>query len=116
MVKELKPITDADISRALSLFNDYPSGLSRADLERYFRSDRRARQIIETLVATGRAAVISTEDALGNQVYRLAQTREEVEHEARKLTSYQKSLERRRSGLLKAWERGGTFEQQKGIF
>lgn len=116
MKRTLKPVTDTDVSRALSLLRDYPNGVTREHLERSFKSDRHGRKVVEALVATGRAAVINTEDMFGNNVYRLARTLDEVEGEARKLASYQESLERRRQGLLLAWERGGTHEPQKGIF
>ena len=116
MKRDLRHVTDADAMRALSLLRDYPNGINREHLERAFRSDRHGRKVIEALVATGRAAVINTEDVLGNNVYRLARTTAEVEGEARKLASYQESLERRRAGLLKAWERGGTYEAQEGLF
>jgi nitroreductase len=116
MKRPLKPVTDADVNRALSLLRDHPSGVTREHLAVAFADDRKGRKIIESLVATGRAAVINTEDVLGNNVYRLARTTEEVESEARKLASYQESLERRRQGLLEAWKRGGTHEPQKGLF
>ena len=73
---DVKPITDAETNRAINLLQSYPSGLSRADLEHYFKSDRRGRDIMATLAETGRAAVINTEDQLGNRVYRLACTAE----------------------------------------
>lgn len=43
MARDFKPITDAETNRAISLLQSLPSGLTRADLERTFGSDRRAR-------------------------------------------------------------------------
>ena len=116
MKRPLKPFTDADVNRALSLLRDFPNGVTREDLQRVFRSDRHGRDVMAYLAETGRAAVINTEDVTGNNVYRLARSAAEVEGEARKLASYQESLERLRQGLLKAWERGGTHEPQKVLF
>ena len=59
------PITDAETNHALRLLKSYPSGLTRADLERYFRSDRRGRQIMAALTERGIAPVITTDSRLG---------------------------------------------------
>jgi hypothetical protein len=107
------PITDADAHHAVELLKRYESGLTRADLVKFFGGDRRARDIMAAVVERSIAAVIVTESPYhGNAlVYRLARSLEEVEREERRLRAYELSARRRREGLRPAFERGPATPQ-----
>lgn len=105
----LTPITDAETTHALRALKRYPSGLSRADLERLFGSDRRGREVMATLAERGVAPVINTKSDYGDgQVYRLARTAQEIDEAVATLSSYRASLDRRIKGLIDAWQDGGA--------
>lgn len=107
------PITDADAHHAVELLKRYETGLTRADLERLFGSDRRGRDVMAALAERGIAAVVVVESPYHGTalVYRLARTIEEVEREERRLRSYELSARRRREGLRLAFERGPSTPQ-----
>jgi hypothetical protein len=107
------PITDAETHAALSYLKRYPSGLTRADLERLFGSDRRGRDVIAAIAELGIAPVIVTTSPYQGdaQVYRLATSIAEVEAEQLRLLAYETSARRRREGVARAWERGPEAPQ-----
>jgi hypothetical protein len=106
------PISDAETSHALALLQRYPSGLTRADLSRYFQSDRRGRDVMAALCERGIAPVITAPSRVGDgKVYRLARNVDEVRAAAHQLRSYIRSLERRVTGLELAWDRGAQAPQ-----
>lgn len=102
------PLTDAEIELAVSWLRKYPSGLTRADLERIFGSDRRGRDVVVGVAERGIAAVINVRSDVhgGAKVYRLARTLAEVEEEERRLLAYEESVRLRRLGVRRAFERG----------
>ena len=106
----LTPITDAETNHALRLLKQYPSGLTRADLAKYFSSDRRGRQIMAALTERGVAPVITTDSDHNSdqKVYRLARNEKEVQQAVATLRSYRDSLDQRITGLQKAWEGDGS--------
>lgn len=104
----LTPITDAETNHALRALKNYPNGLTRADLERLFGSDRRGRAIMAALTERGIAPVITIDSEFGDgKVYRLARTTQEIDEAVATLNSYRDSLERRAKGLRKAWASDG---------
>jgi len=107
------PITDAEAHAAVSYLKRYPSGLSRADLERLFGSDRRGRDVMAAVVERSIAAVIVVDSPYHGtaKVYRLATSIEEVELEERRLLAYELSARRRREGLRPAFTRGPSTPQ-----
>lgn len=107
------PITDAEAHAAVSYLERYPSGLSRADLERLFGSDRRGRDVMAAVVERAIAAVIVVDSPYhgGSKVYRLATSIEEIEQEERRLLAYELSARRRREGLRPAFTRGPSTPQ-----
>lgn len=112
---DLTPVTDAEVRQALSLLKRFPSGLTRQELGKTFRSDRRGRQVIAALTERGIAPVITVESDFGDQrVYRLARTAQEIDDAVATLTSYRASLDRRIKGLIDAWQEGG--EPQPALF
>ncbi|MFA5552135.1 MAG: hypothetical protein WDA03_11040 [Trueperaceae bacterium] len=108
----LTPITDAEVQHAVNALKRYPNGLTRADLERVFGSDRRGRAIMAALTERGIAPVITTPSAYGDgKVYRLARTAQEVNEAVATLRSYRDSLDARITGLQRAWEGDGQPAQ-----
>lgn len=110
----MKPpqVTDAEVHHALSVLRKYPNGLTRADLERVFGSDRRGRDIMAALNERAIAAVINVDSTLyGQRVYRLARDIDEVEAASANLRAYELSLRRRREGLERAFLNGGGAPQ-----
>ena len=104
----LTPITDAEVRQATTVLKKYPSGLTRADLSKYFGSDRRGRAIMAALTERGIAPVITIDSEFGDgKVYRLARTTQEIDEAVATLNSYRDSLERRAKGLRKAWAGDG---------
>lgn len=109
---DLTPVTDAEVRQALSLLKRFPSGLTRQELGKTFRSDRRGREVMAALVERGLAPVINAQADYGDgKVYRLARTAEEVQDAVATLTSYRRSLDRRIRGLEQAWADGGGPKQ-----
>lgn len=109
------PVTDAEIHHLQTALTNYPSGLTRADLERLFGSDRRGRAIVSAAVERGELAIIRAE-GINGQVYRLARDVDEINREADNLASYARSLDRRRNGLMQAWQAGGTSRRQPSLY
>lgn len=115
---EPKPVTDADIGAALRLLKSSSIGLPRSDLPRHFTSDRHGRNVMSYLAENGIAAVITAPHPHreGAKVYKIAETKTELESQLRYLDSYKRSFERRIQGLQLAFEAGGIREPQKGLF
>lgn len=108
-------ITDAELHHAHSVLRRYPSGLSRADLARYFQSDRKGRDLMAALAERGIAPVVNVQSDYGDtRVYRLARTEAEVNEATRQLRAYIRSLEKRVAGLENAWD--GTGQRQDTLF
>lgn len=106
------PITDGEVRQALAVLKRYPSGLTRADLTRLFGSDRRGRAIMAALTERGIAPVITIDSDYGDgRVYRLARTEQEITEAIRTLSSYRDSLEKRITGLQRAWDGDGEPQQ-----
>lgn len=108
----LTPITDAEVQHAVNALKRYPNGLTRADLERVFGSDRRGRAIMAALTERGTAPVITTDSTYGDgKVYRLARNEAEIQQAIATLRSYRDSLDKRITGLQKAWAGDGKPAQ-----
>ncbi len=108
-------ITDAELHHAHSILKRYPSGLSRADLARYFQSDRKGRDLMAALAERGIAPVVNVPSDYSDQrVYRLARNEAEVQEEIRKRKAYIRSLEVSVRGLQAAWD--GTGQSQGALF
>ena len=108
-------ITDAELHHAHTILKRYPSGLSRADLARYFQSDRKGRDIMAALAERGIAPVVNVPaDYSDARVYRLARTEQEIQEATRQLRAYIRSLEKRVAGLEDAWD--GTGQRQDTLF
>ena len=107
------PVTDAEIHHLQTALTNYPSGLTRADLERLFGSDRRGRLVIATAVENGELAIIHDPET---NTYRKARNIDEVTREIDSLASRERRLERRRRGLMEAWQAGGTSRRQPSLY
>lgn len=108
-------ITDAELHHAHTILKRYPSGLSRADLARYFQSDRKGRDLMAALAERGIAPVVNVPSDYSDQrVYRLARTEQEVHEATRQLRSYIRNLQKRVDGLQAAWD--GTGQRQDALF
>lgn len=108
-------ITDAELHHAHGVLKRYQSGLTRADLGRYFGSDRKGRDLMAALAERGIAPVVNVPADYGDQrVYRLARNEQEVDEAARLLRSYIRTLEKRVNGLQAAWD--GTGQRQDALF
>lgn len=105
------PVADAEVGHLSDALARYPNGLTRKDLARLFGGDRRGRAVVSAAVERGELAIVRADGASG-PVYRLARSIEEVTREAANLASYAESLDRRRRGLLAAWQAGGAARRQ----
>ena len=110
------PVTAVEINQLHDQLRRNPNGLTRKNLARCFGGDRRARLIIAAAVEQGELAIIRTDGVDGSNVYRLARTVDEVNREADNLARYERSLSRRRRGLLEAWSAGGTARRQPSLY
>jgi len=108
-------ITDAELHHAHTILKRYPSGLTRADLARYFQSDRKGRDLMAALAERGIAPVVNVPaDYSDTRVYRLARTEQEIHEATRQLRSYIRNLQKRVDGLQAAWD--GTGQRQDTLF
>jgi len=112
-----RSITDIEIRHAmLELERRGAHGLPRSELAAHFGSDRKGRAVIAAIVERGLAAVVTVDNPIGSgQVYRLAQSGNDIAREDRELLSRIARLERRRAGLWQAWEAGGMREEQPSL-
>ena len=104
-----EPISAAMINEAARLLDDRPNGLTRADLRRYFGSDRYGRAVMAAVAEAGAAPVIVTYSVFhGERVYRKALSKAELDAEIRTLQSRVTKLQARIDGLELAWSGKGV--------
>lgn len=110
----MKPATPTELQKAVSLLRNHPNGVSLQHMRETFGGDARAELVVETLQASGLAAVVRGLDVMGRPVYRVARDEGDLGAELGAIDGEIERLSRRRRGLESAYAGGGIV--QEGLF